>query len=265
MNAETPILSTDECLRFIRFWTEVTEQSRTTLVAILPDGPTKAATFAVSEDEAATSWITNTQSAGWNIYFQANATSPDCVKKPSKAEIRSINCRHVDIDPVDTFPLEDERDRLQQLAEQLRKDSDAAPTAIIFSGNGIQALWATVAEAADPDTVGRIENENKNIATALGGDATANCDRLLRLPGTINFPGQNKIKKGRGVSKARLVSTAPNVYQPHQAAALARHLEGTLSGTEFVRKPQKSASNGGAGAGDLRWSRSFGQVPGRIS
>ena len=49
----------------------------------------------------------------------------------------------------------------------------------------------------------RVEAENRAIDAALGGDATFNIDRLLRLPGTLNFPNRKKRAKGRQVARAQ--------------------------------------------------------------
>ena len=127
MNAETPMLDMAECGQFLAFWMEVTGVAHVTLVAIVPDGKTTTLTWGRG-DERTLPWIETMQNNGCNIYFQPNETHPGCTRKPAKAEMVAILCRHADMDPVlPEFTLEEERDRLRQLAEFLRDDPQAFP------------------------------------------------------------------------------------------------------------------------------------------
>jgi hypothetical protein len=49
--------------------------------------------------------------------------------------------------------------------------------------------------------------------------------------------------------RARLIFSAPNLYEPHQAAALARHFTETLDGSELVRRAAGKGSNSSASPG----------------
>jgi hypothetical protein len=243
MNAD-PIPDPAECERFIRFWMEVTDTHHVTLVAIFPDSQSvHAKTFTDGALESACNWIVDRQRSGRNIYFQPNETPPDCARKPRKADMVAITCRFADIDPDDEHhQMADERDRLGRLAEHLSRDRAAAPTAIIDSGNGIQPIWAVMREPLDQVVLSRVEAETRAIEATLGAGGTHNIDRLLRLPGTVNFPNAAKRNRGRGVSRARLLFTAANLYQPGEAATLATHLTELLAGTGLVRpKPVKAA------------------------
>jgi hypothetical protein len=243
MNAD-PIPDLAECERFIRFWFEVTETLHVTLVAILPDSQSvHAKTFTDGALEAACNWIADHQRSGRNIYFQPNETPFDCARKPRKADMVAATCRFADIDPDDEhYPLVDERHRLIQLAEHLSNAPTIAPTVIIDSGNGIQPIWVVTREPLDEVVLARVEAENREIETALGAGGTHNIDRLLRLPGTVNFPNATKRNRGRGVSRARLTFAAPTVYQSEEAATLATHLTELLAGMGLVRaKPVKAA------------------------
>jgi hypothetical protein len=244
MNAD-PIPDLAECERLIRFWTEVTDTRHVTLVAIHPDNQViNAKTFTNEGVEEACAWIADHQAAGRNIYFQPNEAPPDCARKPRKADMVAVICRFADIDPDDEHhQLADERDRLGRLAKHLASDPTIAPTAIIDSGNGMQPLWAVAREPLDEWVEVRVEAETRAIESALGAGGTHNIDRLLRLPGTANFPNAAKRNRGRGVSRARLLFAAANLYQPGQAATLATHLTELFAGTELVRpKPVKAAA-----------------------
>jgi hypothetical protein len=240
-----PILDTAECARFLQFWMEVTDAPHVTLVSIVPDGNTTTCTFARGDLEAAKPWIAEHQEDGHNIYFQPNETLPGCDKKPAKIDMVAALCRFADNDPLDfEFPLAEERDRLAKLVANLGADLEFRPTAVIDSGNGMQPLWAVAREVLSPKAIARIESETKAIENALGAGGTHNIDRLLRLPGTLNFPNKKKRDLGRAVSRARLIFSAPNLYTADQAAGLARHLCARLAGTCLVRPKGLSPNNG---------------------
>jgi AAA domain len=246
MNADAPIPSVAECIQFMRFWTGVTEAPHITLIAIAPDFPIIVArTFSPDDADAASEWIGYQQRAERNIYFQPNETPPGCRHKPAKHDMVAALCRFADIDPDDeNYPLAEERDRLARLAARLSADPTAAPTAIIDSGNGLQSIWAVTREQLDDAATAKVETETQAVEAALGAGGTHNIDRLLRLPGTVNYPNGKKRRLGRGVSRARLIFSAPNLYQPSQAANLAAHLAAQLADTGFVRpKPAKAAAS----------------------
>jgi putative DNA primase/helicase len=254
MNADTVTFDTEECEQFIQLWMELTEAPHVTLVSIVPDRQTMTCTFERGDLEAAKSWIAEQQKNGSNVYFQPNETHPGCAKKPSKQDMTAALCRFADIDPLDDqLPFADERARLEQLATHLGADPNFPPTAIIDSGNGMQPIWAVSREQLSPSSVTRIEGETKALENALGAGGTHNIDRLLRLPGTINFPNARKRALGRSVSRARLIHCGANVYTVAQAATLPAHLAAYFSATDFVRlRPQKSDGQTAAGVGDRK-------------
>jgi hypothetical protein len=58
----------------------------------------------------------------------------------------------------------------------------------------LQAFWRLAGPVADWHPV---EKLNADIARQLGGDACHNVDRLMRVPGFVNFPSASKRKRGR--------------------------------------------------------------------
>jgi hypothetical protein len=229
-----------DCGDFIDRWMQATGTSSITLVAIPPTGMTVTRTFDGPGD--ATEWLAEQQGRKHNCYFQVNETRPDCVKKPSKSEIVAAVCRHADIDPLDdVHPFAEERARLAKLADVLDANPGVAPTFVIDSGNGIQCLWVTQREPNSDAVTKRVEAENRAIDSALGGDATFNIDRLLRLPGTLNFPNAKKVERGRQVARARLLSDANRVYSAAQAAALGARIERLVNGKGLVRTKPSGA------------------------
>ena len=96
-------------------------------------------------------------------------------------------------------------------------------------------LWAVTREPLTDAVIDRAERETKAIEGALGAGGTHNVDRLLRLPGTFNFPNAKKRALKREISRARLLFNAPTLYSPLEAEGLARHLTTTLAETDLVR------------------------------
>ena len=238
MYASSPTYDLTEVAQFLNFWMTVTGVGHVTLVSIQPDAGTDARTFHRSDDYEMATWVGEAQRAGRNVYFQPNETFPDCASKPAKNQMMAGLCRFADIDPADGFPLADERDRLSRLADHLNNDPTYQPTVIIDSGNGAQVIWATAREVLSPFIIARIEAETKAIETALGAGGTHNIDRLLRLPGTLNFPNAAKRAKGRGVGRARMIYHADTLYSAEQIAGLAAHLSATIPANLVRLKPK---------------------------
>ena len=241
MTAEEPSLDLTECARFITFWSEITGTLHITLTSIVPDGHTTTATFSRGEDDRMGEWIAARQKAGCNMYFQPNETPPDCDKKPAKREMLAVLCRHADIDPVvPQFPLADERERLFKLAEFLRNDAEFPPTALLDSGGGIQVLWATERWRLDPGPSTQawelVDQQNLTIESVLGGKGAYNFDRLLRLPGTINFPNVKKKRDGRGVSQARLIYSGSAFYTTDEIRTRIAPWRTRLIASDLVRE-----------------------------
>jgi hypothetical protein len=245
LTAHTPTLDTAECTAFLTFWMEVTNVPCVTLVAIKPDSKTTiAATFEPGADlDRAADWIANFQKIEQNIYFQPNETQPHTRKKPSKDEMAAAVCRFADIDPVDGAPLADERARLGKLADHLKAMPDLPPTAIIDSGNGLQPLWAVQRLPLGNDSnLVLVERQTVVLEKALGAGGTHNIDRLLRLPGTVNYPNATKRAKGRGVSRARLIFSSGNHYAVAEIVNLAVRLKDYVADTGLVRERVKKES-----------------------
>jgi Domain of unknown function (DUF927) len=102
-------------------------------------------------------------------------------------------------------------------------------------------IWATAREVLSPQIIQRIESETAAIETTLGAGGTHDITRLLRLPGTINFPNAAKRAKGRGIGRARMLYYADTLYSAEQIAGLAAHLSATVP-ADLVRlkpKPKK--------------------------
>ncbi|WP_431301678.1 AAA family ATPase [Sediminicoccus sp. BL-A-41-H5] len=245
MNAESPLNDLAECERFARFWMDAANAPHLTLTAISHRNDTETQTFGPSDLDTMTAWVQRQQQAAKNVYFTPNETAPGCTKKPDKASMAAALCRHADIDPLDDqFPLADERRRLSDLAEHLKADAVFPPSVLIDSGNGIQALWVAERRAlSGVDDYAEAERQSQAIEAATGAKGTANIDRLLRLPGTINFPTGAKVKKGRPVTRARLIHTATHFYTAAEIEARLPAWAQRVEASGHVRKGGKAAAD----------------------
>lgn len=159
-------------------------------------------------------WLENNKNA--NCYFTLNQSAV-IGRKPKAKEITKIVGFYVDIDPQN----EGTGDALyEERAEILRRlnNYDPAPSLIIDSGNGYQAIWLLEKPIPIGEEQGQITSTdasliNMALAEDLGGDSVQNIDRLLRLPGTANVPNPRKREKGRIITRSTYIAVnRPNRY-----------------------------------------------------
>lgn len=65
------------------------------------------------------------------------------------------------------------------------------PTAVVYSGNGVQAVYRFHDLPETPDELAAVERDWKDVLLEIGSDAVQNVDRLARLPG-VNAPNAKK-------------------------------------------------------------------------
>lgn len=152
-----------------------------------------------TDASAATAWALKLNAEGRNIHYTVNAVRAGVCSKPSNADIIRPRFAHVDIDPPKGTMYTDD-----QQNELLARLWDASPSTITWSGNGVQALW----RLEDGVTAEEVEQINRGLIDALGGDkGTHDLSRLLRVPGTVNWPDERK--RGSAVSLRRRASRRP--------------------------------------------------------
>jgi len=156
--------------------------------------------------QGASEWIKAENAKGRNAHWSANLVLPGLNSKPKKSDIVGVRVAHVDIDPPKGDPTWSKDAAFSALA-----GSNPTPSVIISSGSGLQALyWLT--ETTD---IATIEQINRGVSSKLGGDrGTWNADRLLRFPGTMNYPDKKKQALGR-------VPTMAGLVQPFNGASYA--------------------------------------------
>ena len=96
------------------------------------------------------------------------------------------------------------------------------PSIIINSGNGYGVFWLLkirIATDRDPIKIADLKARNKQLAIGIGGgaDHCENLDRVMRVPGLVNFPNAAKRKRGRVMVPTELVEFHPErVYDVDQ-------------------------------------------------
>jgi hypothetical protein len=182
------------------------------LVAIHPDnGRIKAAT--PRDKVTLASFLQSASDGGLNLYFTPNRTKRPLDRKPLKADMKWFDFAHVELDPADNVT---DLASWQKRTRAKLAASDWPPTVMWSSGNGIQALWRIrepilLCEGADDfynkfgvSTIEECESRNNGLLEAFADDqievqGTWNIDRILRIPGTINFPNAKKRAAGRTI------------------------------------------------------------------
>jgi len=167
-----------------------------TITAIIPDGKTLTRCFNRVDDAVS---FASAHNPDKNIYYTLNIAIPGATSKPPKRDITEIRWVHADLDPDESEQPKAAKARyLAKLAAFKYK-----PTFIIDSGNGIQALWRIEpvgpnTSVSEEDRYKHVEIISQAIMLELGSKAgTQNADRILRIPGFINWP--NKVKRDRGL------------------------------------------------------------------
>jgi hypothetical protein len=181
------------------------EQLRATgpwvLTAITPDGPTSTITARFAPEIVT---FVREHNGKRNIYYSVNPVKGAVSKKTSKTDISAVEFLLGDLDPLDNEKSEDAKARY---LDQLNGSFEPKPSALVDSGNGIQALWrldqaidlSQCALATDDDgkpvlgpdamkIIADVEDRAKALMERLGAKAgTQNIDRILRLRGLPTF------------------------------------------------------------------------------
>jgi hypothetical protein len=193
------------------------------LTAIPPDGGTTT-TETFTEVEEARQFIAEWNNArnNYNIYYSVNPTKRALSSKAKKADIASVAYLHVDADPDGGESPEAFKERMADRLERF----EPFPTFVVDSGNGLQYLWRLEqpVEVTDDKVIADIEARNYALAEQLGASpATRNIDRILRVPGTVNYPNALKRKLGRTECWAKLLGHNGVAYP---LSVLPPHVEG---------------------------------------
>lgn len=186
-------------------------------------------TFRPGQEEALVEWVEEHNQKAWNIYYHVNKPTRDISKKAEREDIAAMCFLHVDVDPrvrdgsIDAVTHHaQEKERILGLLTEKLPAGIPPPSALIDSGGGINALWrldVPVPIADEGLSAKEIEvryeeakRYNLQLEILLGGDNCHNIDRILRLPGTTNWPNPKKRAKGRTPVLASTVILTDRIY-----------------------------------------------------
>ncbi|MAK85999.1 MAG: hypothetical protein CMK96_03410 [Pseudomonas sp.] len=183
------------------------------LVAIHPKAPAIYGKHFERDVDAALEWTEKQNADGFGVYWSVNAVRPQRHKKPTKGDISHARFVHVDIDPPKTggkFDKEAIVDALTGLAHP--------PSFVIDSGGGLNALWRLDEPCENLASIEAINQQVREYFDAAPG--TWNIDRVLRVPGTVNYPNAIKRARGRGDTQAGwAVDDQGEVHDPAELSA----------------------------------------------
>lgn len=158
--------------------------------------PKKGGTRTWDMQKGSPTWLDASQS--WrdanpdcNFYFSPVRFKVG-VKTSRKPDVQSSMWLWLDLDPREGRPLDAERVTMLGLLSYELPDNIPTPTFVIDSGRGMWGLWKLKSPHAfaDDGAVRVFEAVERGIANAFGayGDRSViNCNRIVRLPGTINI------------------------------------------------------------------------------
>ena len=174
--------------------------------------------------------VTSTTTSTWSV----RALLP----KPPRDDITHIRGVPDDIDWGWKHHSGSYPERVMELVTQQQRlrDSSTPPSVSIFTGGGFQNLYLFPSPLeATPDVIRRVEAISRSFVAERGSDFVANPDRLLRLPGFINYPNKNKAQAGQPEMQATLVFASGRRYSLEDLERAFKPPPLTLDGTRWGR------------------------------
>lgn len=197
-------------------------------------GPTLTMSFKDEDEATLRRWLGNQIEDGRNVYFHVNRTMRMLDSKAEKADMASMDWFHVDVDPDPGEDLRSEQKRI--LAMLQAHESLPRPSLIVFSGGGYQAFWRLAKPIeinGDVKAAEDAERYNIQIQTMFRADSCHDVSRIMRLPGTINFPNEKKRKRGQEPVQAFIVSQTDDVYDLTQFIQAPLVQDGSTSTSDW--------------------------------
>lgn len=186
----------------------------------LPERDLGGKTFYPGQETQMRGWIARHNELGKGIYFHVNRRRSYGKSRATASEVASLDYLHVDVDPVPGELLSTQQERI---VKRLQSPPEKTPpaTLITFSGGGYQGFWALgepLAIEESKEAVADAKLWNKQLEVDFDADACHNIDRIMRLPGTINYPKEAKrTAKGQRPALAEVVEWHPErVYSLDQ-------------------------------------------------
>lgn len=220
-------------LDFLKWWAH---KGFWVLTAIHPEtGGIETRTFSPDQEQQAQGWLEK-KGQEHNLYFSVNPVLRKLRKKPLKVDIAAMAWLHVDVDPQISEDLETEEERLEAIKQEQARiltlfqetpKNIPPPTCLVFSGGGYQGFWKLkkpIRLDGQEKLAEEAERYNRELEACFGADPCHNVDRIMRLPGSINWPNEKKRKKGRKPALAQLVEAHEDRAYSLSSFAQARPL-----------------------------------------
>lgn len=223
-------MAADDAVSFLK---RLDATGRHNLVAINPETrDVTGKTFEPDSWDAIDAWV-QAHNAASNIYYSVNMPVEGAPNtKLKKQHIGAIRALFADVDPDKGEPFEAERKRLLDLAGKIHNHDRLPATLSVDSGGGVQFIWL-LSQPLPASSAQWAEDTGRGLSHAVGGDAVQNIDRVLRLPGTINYPDAKKRATGRTAAKARILySHVSNKYSPSAINNYVKPMPAAESDTE---------------------------------
>jgi archaellum biogenesis ATPase FlaH len=207
-------------------------------------------TFSLPDQlDAAVTWAVERNEAGWGMYFTPNVANAVVHKKAAKGDMTSGVMMWTDADP-DVLMYRGYDGARAHLLRRLYPELEASASLIIDSGNGLQAFWrlAHPVDLQHAEKRAHYEALNDRVGKLFDGPSTHNCDRVMRLPGTINYPNATKLAHGypREPRQARLLHFSDRTYTlgEIEALMLRRQFDLFLDGNSHARQRYDGHADG---------------------
>lgn len=171
-------------------------------------------TWTAAETDQLVDWLEAKVTDGWNVYYHVNPTLSPLGKKAEVVDIASLDWLHVDVDPEPGQDIDQERERILSMLQD-RTLGLPEPSAIVFSGGGYQAYWRLAEPLplnGDRTKAEDASRYNQQVELLLGADRCHNVDRIMRLPGTVNWPNDKKRKRGQEPALSFVVAQSGAAY-----------------------------------------------------
>lgn len=181
---------------------------------------------ASSDHDAIEDFIFDKQAERQGIFFAVNTPRPGRSKRAKRKDLELIHGVHVDCDPPSPLPDDLESWQDKKIYELRNCPRITGRPIVWISGAGVQGLWLYKKPLkATPESVDETEEINMRLAAEFGGDRnTYDAARILRLPGTQNFPSLKKQRAGRVDSDCVFVHDSADRFRPEDFNALPQPL-----------------------------------------
>jgi hypothetical protein len=193
------------------------------LTSIDPDkvGVVVSATF--TDPAEARAWLQRRIKT--NLYFASSPAPSPSGKggRVARADIPLILGPHADLD-VDKEDNDLSLDERKARKVEELNTSECPPTFIIDTGGGLAGLWQLAEPLeATPENIEWVEAANRWMVERFGADKiTTDLGRLLRLPGTVNYPSEGKRARGREVAPTKLLESTGLLHHEFTFGQVAR-------------------------------------------